>query len=308
MAGVLRAHRCAGGDDGPRRRRVRGATHRAALLVAGPGSAGPDHPAGGCVGAAHRRSPRWSTGSTRSAARHHVVCATFGHAGDGNLHPTIVFDPADGDVQQRAEAAFADVFDAAIELGGTITGEHGVGSAKRPYLEKRLGADQIGAAAPAQASVRPGRHPQPGQARLMNDLPVHAASGGPTSPLPGHTATRSGPPTATRGIFDAAPVLGVHLVRLLPAGVPDLCAEPGRELEPARADHPHAGARGRPPGPRRPDPAGARPASAWAAGPARRCARPVCSTASCSSSGATISGAGRHTPLVAGGLRMRACG
>jgi glycolate oxidase len=77
------------------------------------------------------------------AARHNVVCATFGHAGDGNLHPTIVFDPADGDVQQRAEAAFADVFDAAIELGGTITGEHGVGSAKLPYLEKRLGADQL---------------------------------------------------------------------------------------------------------------------------------------------------------------------
>ena len=77
------------------------------------------------------------------AARHDIVCATFGHAGDGNLHPTIVFDPADGDVQQRAEAAFADVFDAAIELGGTITGEHGVGSAKLPYLEKRLGADQL---------------------------------------------------------------------------------------------------------------------------------------------------------------------
>ena len=77
------------------------------------------------------------------AARHEVVCATFGHAGDGNLHPTIVFDPDDGDARHRAEAAFAEVFDAAIELGGTITGEHGVGSAKLPYLEKRLGADQL---------------------------------------------------------------------------------------------------------------------------------------------------------------------
>jgi glycolate oxidase len=77
------------------------------------------------------------------AARHDVVCATFGHAGDGNLHPTIVFDPADGDVQQRAEAAFGEIFAAAMELGGTITGEHGVGAAKRPWLAARLGADQM---------------------------------------------------------------------------------------------------------------------------------------------------------------------
>jgi glycolate oxidase len=76
-------------------------------------------------------------------ARHEVVVATFGHAGDGNLHPTIVFDPADGDARHRAEAAFGEVFDAAIALGGTITGEHGVGAAKRPYLERRLGADQM---------------------------------------------------------------------------------------------------------------------------------------------------------------------
>ena len=72
-------------------------------------------------------------------ARHDVVCATFGHAGDGNLHPTIVFDPADGDVRHRAEAAFSDVFDSAIELGGTITGEHGVGIIKSPFLEMEVG-------------------------------------------------------------------------------------------------------------------------------------------------------------------------
>jgi glycolate oxidase len=75
--------------------------------------------------------------------RYDVVCATFGHAGDGNLHPTIVFDPADGDVQKRAEAAFDEVFRAAMALGGTITGEHGVGAAKRPWLAERLGPDQI---------------------------------------------------------------------------------------------------------------------------------------------------------------------
>jgi glycolate oxidase len=79
----------------------------------------------------------------RICAEHHVVCATFGHAGDGNLHPTIVFDPSDTGAQHRAEAAFGRIFEQAIELGGTITGEHGVGAAKRPYLERRLGSDQM---------------------------------------------------------------------------------------------------------------------------------------------------------------------
>lgn len=77
------------------------------------------------------------------AVRHDVVCATFGHAGDGNLHPTIVFDPDDGDARHRAEAAFDEVFHAAMNLGGTITGEHGVGAAKRPWLNARLGDDQM---------------------------------------------------------------------------------------------------------------------------------------------------------------------
>ncbi len=77
------------------------------------------------------------------AVRHDVVCATFGHAGDGNLHPTIVFDPDDGDARHRAESAFDEVFHAAMALGGTITGEHGVGAAKRPWLNARLGDDQM---------------------------------------------------------------------------------------------------------------------------------------------------------------------
>ena len=72
-----------------------------------------------------------------------VTCATFGHAGDGNLHPTIVFDAGDDDARVRAESAFDRIFVRALELGGTITGEHGVGAAKRPWLERRLGPDQM---------------------------------------------------------------------------------------------------------------------------------------------------------------------
>ncbi len=77
------------------------------------------------------------------AAKHRLVIGTFGHAGDGNLHPTCVVDPADGDALERVHLAFDEIFRAALELGGTITGEHGVGLAKRPYLEARLGAEQV---------------------------------------------------------------------------------------------------------------------------------------------------------------------
>lgn len=76
------------------------------------------------------------------ADKHGLRFATFGHAGDGNLHPTCVLDADDHDGAQRAEKAFAEIFGAAIELGGTITGEHGVGAAKLPYLTERIGADQ----------------------------------------------------------------------------------------------------------------------------------------------------------------------
>jgi len=74
------------------------------------------------------------------AARHRVVIATFGHAGDGNAHPTGCFDPQDERESGRVAAAFADIFAAAVELGGTITGEHGVGAAKLPYLAGQFGA------------------------------------------------------------------------------------------------------------------------------------------------------------------------
>jgi glycolate oxidase len=97
------------------------------------------------------------------SARHQVVCATFGHAGDGNLHPTIVFDPADGDVRHRAEAAFGEIFAAAMDLGGTITGEHGVGAAKRGYLQARLGADQMALLRRLKAAFDPAGILNPGK-------------------------------------------------------------------------------------------------------------------------------------------------
>lgn len=97
------------------------------------------------------------------AADHDVVCATFGHAGDGNLHPTIVFDPDDDDVRRRAEAAFDRVFRTAMELGGTITGEHGVGAAKRPWLAARLGEEQLALLRRVKAAFDPAGILNPGK-------------------------------------------------------------------------------------------------------------------------------------------------
>lgn len=78
-----------------------------------------------------------------AGVRHGLRIGTFGHAGDGNLHPTVVLERADEDAVRRAHAAFEEIFEAAIELGGTITGEHGVGLAKLAFLERRLGADHV---------------------------------------------------------------------------------------------------------------------------------------------------------------------
>jgi len=67
-----------------------------------------------------------------------VTVGTFGHAADGNLHPTIVFDPSDQQKVAASRAAFDDIVRSAISLGGTASGEHGIGSLKVPYLQAQL--------------------------------------------------------------------------------------------------------------------------------------------------------------------------
>ena len=69
------------------------------------------------------------------------MIAVIAHAGDGNTHPLIVFDPADADERDRAQRAFRQVMDLAISLGGTITGEHGVGRLKKAWLPDQVGPD-----------------------------------------------------------------------------------------------------------------------------------------------------------------------
>lgn len=69
-----------------------------------------------------------------------LTLAVMAHAGDGNLHPSIFFDTSDPDEVARADAAFDQVMAVGLELGGTITGEHGVGYLKREWLARELDA------------------------------------------------------------------------------------------------------------------------------------------------------------------------
>lgn len=73
------------------------------------------------------------------ALDYNVQISTFGHAGDGNLHPTCLTDVRDTEEMERVEKAFEAIFEASLSLGGTLTGEHGIGEMKSPYLSWRLG-------------------------------------------------------------------------------------------------------------------------------------------------------------------------
>ncbi|KAF0172446.1 MAG: glycolate oxidase [Limisphaerales bacterium] len=73
------------------------------------------------------------------AKKYNLRVGTFGHMGDGNLHPTFLTDERNHAEMHRVHEAFKEIFDEAIKLGGTITGEHGVGLAKKDFLPKFLG-------------------------------------------------------------------------------------------------------------------------------------------------------------------------
>ncbi|WP_147918014.1 FAD-binding oxidoreductase [Ruania zhangjianzhongii] len=83
------------------------------------------------------------TGIAEISARHEVVISVIAHAGDGNTHPLVVFDPDDAAQAARAEVAYGEVMDLAIGLGGTITGEHGVGRTKKAWLPDYVGEDVV---------------------------------------------------------------------------------------------------------------------------------------------------------------------
>ena len=93
------------------------------------------------VGVPRSRVPELLRAIESIAERREIVIGTFGHAGDGNLHPTFILDRADeGELAvARLEAARADLYEAALALGGTVTGEHGIGAARRDWLVRQRG-------------------------------------------------------------------------------------------------------------------------------------------------------------------------
>ena len=95
--------------------------------------------------------------------KHDLPIGTFGHAGDGNLHPTILTDRRDKKEWERVEMAIADIFGEALALGGTLSGEHGVGISKAPFLKNEIGKGTIDFNRRLKAAVDPRNILNPGK-------------------------------------------------------------------------------------------------------------------------------------------------
>jgi glycolate oxidase len=94
------------------------------------------------------------------AERHGLLIVNFGHAGDGNIHTNIMYDEAD---LPKAETAVKEIFAATLRLGGSITGEHGVGLSKAAYLPMELGPDAIAAMKRIKQALDPNNIMNPGK-------------------------------------------------------------------------------------------------------------------------------------------------
>jgi glycolate oxidase len=97
------------------------------------------------VGVPRSRVPELLEAIERITAAHGVRCATFGHAGDGNLHPNLIFDRDDPDAARLTHIVRDEIFQVALDLGGTVTAEHGIGSARREWLPIQRGEGAVAA-------------------------------------------------------------------------------------------------------------------------------------------------------------------
>jgi glycolate oxidase len=96
--------------------------------------------------------------------RHDVLIANIAHAGDGNLHPLLITKQGDDAARMRAQAAFDDIVNVAIDLGGTVTGEHGVGLLKRAGMHRELGPGVLAMQRAVKAALDPHDILNPGKA------------------------------------------------------------------------------------------------------------------------------------------------
>jgi len=89
------------------------------------------------------RIPEMVRGVNEIAKKYNIRIGNFGHAGDGNLHPTILTDERDKEEFARVEKAIEEIFDLALRLDGTISGEHGIGSTKARFMVKEVGREGV---------------------------------------------------------------------------------------------------------------------------------------------------------------------
>jgi FAD/FMN-containing dehydrogenase len=87
--------------------------------------------------------------------RHALETCSWGHAGDGNLHATFLLTPGDAAQRARADAAAGELFDLAVRLGGTVTGEHGIGVLKRGRLSRQWSPAAVAAHRAVKAALDP---------------------------------------------------------------------------------------------------------------------------------------------------------
>ena len=100
---------------------------------------------------------------TEISTEYSLPIGTFGHAGDGNLHPTILTDRRDKVEWQRVEQAITAIFERAVQLGGTLSGEHGIGIAKARFLEREVGAGTLAYSRRLKTAVDPSNILNPGK-------------------------------------------------------------------------------------------------------------------------------------------------
>ena len=95
--------------------------------------------------------------------KHRLQIGTFGHLGDGNLHPTFLTNERDHEEMHRVEAALEEIVDETLRLGGTVTGEHGVGLAKKGFLKRQLGEGSYELMRTVKHALDPQRMLNPGK-------------------------------------------------------------------------------------------------------------------------------------------------
>ena len=89
------------------------------------------------------RIPHLIEGLRRLSARHRILIVNFGHAGNGNIHVNLLFDPSNPGEEERAGACLDALFDLVLDLGGSLSGEHGVGREKREFVSRELSATAL---------------------------------------------------------------------------------------------------------------------------------------------------------------------